>query len=74
MGFFYRKSVNLGPFRVNLSGSGVDIRSAGADFGSARAPSARQTILTLESRLPFPSVPEPINVMPAWRWMFDASY
>jgi hypothetical protein len=24
MGFFYRKSVNLGPFRVNLSGSGLD--------------------------------------------------
>jgi hypothetical protein len=23
MGFFYRKSVNLGPFRVNLSGSGL---------------------------------------------------
>jgi len=36
-------------------------------------PRADQTILTLESRLPFPSVPEPINVMPAWAWMFDAS-
>jgi hypothetical protein len=24
MGFYYRKSVNLGPFRVNLSKSGVD--------------------------------------------------
>jgi Protein of unknown function (DUF4236) len=23
MGFFYRKSVNFGPFRVNLSKSGV---------------------------------------------------
>jgi hypothetical protein len=23
MGFYYRKSVNLGPFRVNLSKSGV---------------------------------------------------
>lgn len=37
-------------------------------------PRARQTILTLESRLPFPSVPEPIHVMPAWRWMFDAAH
>lgn len=37
-------------------------------------PRAGQTILTLESRLPFPSVPAPINVMPAWRWMFDASH
>lgn len=37
-------------------------------------PRARQTILTLESRLPFPSVPEPINVLPAWQWMFDVSH
>ena len=38
----------------------------------AEHPRARQTILTLESRLPFPSVPEPINIMPAWRWMLEA--
>jgi len=29
MGFFYRKSVNLGPFRVNLSDSVFDSRGAG---------------------------------------------
>jgi hypothetical protein len=37
-------------------------------------PRAGQTILTLESRLPFPFIPEPINVLPAWQWMFDASH
>lgn len=34
-------------------------------------PGARLTIFTLESRLPFPSVPEPINVMAAWAWMLE---
>ena len=32
-------------------------------------PHARQLILTLESRLPFPSVPESIQIFPAWQWM-----
>ncbi len=32
MGFFYRKSVNLGPFRVNLSGSGVGYSLGGRGF------------------------------------------
>ncbi len=32
-------------------------------------PRADQTILTLESRLPYPAVPEPVTVLPAWQWM-----
>jgi predicted AAA+ superfamily ATPase len=32
-------------------------------------PRARQVILTLESRMPFPEVPKPINVLPVWSWM-----
>jgi len=32
-------------------------------------PRARQRLLTLESRLPFPSVPPPIEILPAWQWM-----
>jgi predicted AAA+ superfamily ATPase len=32
-------------------------------------PRARQLILTLESRLPFPAVPSPIQILPAWQWM-----
>jgi predicted AAA+ superfamily ATPase len=35
---------------------------------------ATQTILTLESRLPFPSLPQPINIMPAWRWMLEGHH
>ncbi len=34
-------------------------------------PNARQLILTLESRLPFPTAPPPIHVLPAWQWMLD---
>jgi hypothetical protein len=34
MGFYYRKSVNLGPFRVNLSKSGVGY-SVGGQIGRA---------------------------------------
>jgi uncharacterized protein len=32
-------------------------------------PHARPLLLTLESRLPFPSVPAPIEIMPTWQWM-----
>jgi hypothetical protein len=32
MGWSYRKSVNLGPFRVNLSKSGVGYSLGGKDF------------------------------------------
>ena len=34
-------------------------------------PRAKQLILTLESRLPFPQVPKPINVLPSWSWMLQ---
>jgi predicted AAA+ superfamily ATPase len=40
------------------------LQDAGTEF-----PGARQRILTLESRLPYPSVPDPIEVLPAWAWM-----
>jgi len=32
MGFFYRKSLNFGPFRVNLSKSGVGYSVGGKGF------------------------------------------
>lgn len=32
MGFYYRKSVNLGPFRVNVSKSGVGYSVGGPGF------------------------------------------
>ena len=32
MGFYYRKSVNLGPFRVNLSKSGLGYSVGGRRF------------------------------------------
>jgi hypothetical protein len=32
MGLFYRKSVNFGPFRVNLSGSGIGYSVGGLGF------------------------------------------
>jgi hypothetical protein len=32
MGLFYRKSVNIGPFRVNLSNSGVGYSVGGRGF------------------------------------------
>lgn len=31
----------------------------------------RQLLLTAASRLPFPSVPETVEVMPAWQWMLE---
>lgn len=39
---------------------------------AAQYPRARQLILTLESRLPFPSVPPPITILPAWQWMLTS--
>jgi hypothetical protein len=32
MGLFYRKSINLGPFRANLSGSGIGYSVGGRGF------------------------------------------
>ncbi len=32
-------------------------------------PRAKQLILTLESRLPFPALPSSIQALPAWQWM-----
>lgn len=34
-------------------------------------PRAKQHILTLESRLPFPTVPPQIQVLPVWQWMLE---
>ena len=36
---------------------------------SSEHSNAKQVILTLESRLPFPPVPKPIHIIPAWSWM-----
>ena len=33
----------------------------------------RQLILTTASRLPFPEIPPPIEILPAWQWMLEHS-
>ena len=43
----------------------------GFEDAAAAYPRARQLLLTLESRLPFPAVPSPIRVLPAWQWMLE---
>ncbi len=35
-------------------------------------PRARQLLLTLESRMPFPSVPKPTRILPAWQWILES--
>ncbi len=42
MGFFYRKSVNVGPFRVNLSGSGVGYSVGGRGFRVGKSSRGRR--------------------------------
>ena len=42
MAFFYRKSVNLGPFRVNLSGSGVGYSVGGRGFRVGKSSRGRR--------------------------------
>ena len=42
MGFYYRKSVNLGPFRVNLSKSGVGYSVGGRGFRVGTTPRGRK--------------------------------
>jgi predicted AAA+ superfamily ATPase len=34
-------------------------------------PKASLVLLTLESRLPYPAVPDAIHILPAWQWMLD---
>jgi len=41
----------------------------GFEDAAAAYPRAGQLLLTLESRLPFPAVPDPIRILPAWQWM-----
>ncbi len=43
----------------------------GLGDAAASYPHARQLLLTLESRLPFPTVPSPIRILPAWQWMLE---
>ena len=38
-----------------------------------RHPHARQLLLTLESRLPLPPVPAPVEILPVWQWMAEKS-
>lgn len=42
MGFYYRKSVKLGPFRVNLSKSGVGYSVGGRGFRTGVSGSGRK--------------------------------
>ena len=42
MGFFYRKSIKLGPFRVNLSKSGVGGSVGGPGFRTGLSGSGRR--------------------------------
>jgi hypothetical protein len=42
MGFYYRKSVNLGPFRVNLSKSGVGYSVGGRGFRVGTTPRGKK--------------------------------
>ena len=42
MGFFYRKSVNFGPFRVNLSKSGVGYSVGGQGFRVGKSARGRR--------------------------------
>ena len=42
MGFYYRKSVNLGPFRVNLSKSGLGYSVGGRGFRVGTTPRGKK--------------------------------
>ena len=42
MGFTYRKSVNLGPFRVNLSESGIGYSVGGRGFRVGTTPRGKK--------------------------------
>ncbi|MBF0245272.1 MAG: ATP-binding protein [Planctomycetes bacterium] len=45
----------------------------GLQVATSGFPQARQLLLTLESRLPFPAVPESVSIQPAWQWMLAGS-
>jgi hypothetical protein len=42
MGFFYRKSINLGPFRVNVGKSGLGYSVGGRGFRVGRSSRGRK--------------------------------
>lgn len=58
---------------ANLADSNTLDRECRALLAAARErPADRLLLLTAESALPLPSVPKPIEILPAWRWMLDA--
>lgn len=42
MGFYYRRSVNIGPFRINLGSGGVGYSVGGRGFRVGRSGSGRR--------------------------------
>jgi hypothetical protein len=51
MGFYYRKSVNLGPFRVNLSKSGLGYSFGGRGFRVGTTPRGKKYCLARSLRV-----------------------
>ena len=51
MGFYYRKSVNLGPFRVNLSKTGVGYSVGGRGFRVGTTSRGRKYCLARSQRV-----------------------
>jgi hypothetical protein len=51
MGFYYRKSVNLGPFRVSLSKSGVGYSVGGRGFRVGTSARGRKYCLARSQRV-----------------------
>lgn len=52
-----------------LAGEVCALQDAPAEFGKVE-----RVILTAETRLPFPEVPEGIRILPAWKWMLMSGY
>lgn len=58
---------------ANLDDPGTLAREVRAlEAAAAEYPAVEHLLLTAESRLPFPEVPGPIRILPAWRWMLQS--
>ena len=51
MGFYYRKSVNLGPFRVNIGKSGLGYSVGGRGFRVGKSSRGRKYCLARSQRV-----------------------
>ena len=74
---FLSRNADGSQWQIQVCANVDDPETLARECGALQAaagehPADRQILLTAESRLPFPDVPDTIEILPAWHWMLEA--